>query len=289
LSIMNFESSYQRLPVGSESKQFASAPTFPYNFYRWSLLAHLTPYLDQSNAYNSLDLTVPLYAPPSYAIAPQNQAGVSLLVPLFLCPSDRGIAVSPMFGPTNYAGCAGTGISGGTPFLDEGVDGTFYVASKTQFRDLTDGLSNTAILSESTLGTGSTSTTDPAFVQTAPQTVYRWAGTSPLTDATCNGAATWNVSDLRGFSWANGEFRCALYNHYYPPNGPTPDCLGVSLSPSPDKLYTGYGWRTARSQHTGGAHVCLGDGSVRFVSSNIDLTTWRSLGSRAGGEILGDF
>ena len=45
----------------------------------------------------------------------------------------------------------------------------------------------------------------------------------------------------------------------------------------------------ARSYHTGGVHACLGDGSVRFFSDNIDLTLWQNLGSRGGGEVLGDF
>ena len=41
--------------------------------------------------------------------------------------------------------------------------------------------------------------------------------------------------------------------------------------------------------HTGGAQVQLGDASVRFVSENIDLGVWRALGTRAGGEVLGEF
>jgi hypothetical protein len=35
--------------------------------------------------------------------------------------------------------------------------------------------------------------------------------------------------------------------------------------------------------------LLLADGSARFVSQTIDLTTWRALGTRAGGETLGDF
>jgi hypothetical protein len=33
----------------------------------------------------------------------------------------------------------------------------------------------------------------------------------------------------------------------------------------------------------------LCDGSVRFISENIDLRTWRGLGTRAGNETLGEF
>lgn len=44
-----------------------------------------------------------------------------------------------------------------------------------------------------------------------------------------------------------------------------------------------------RSFHPGGANFCLGDGSVRFISQNIDGVTYRALGSRAGGETVGNF
>jgi hypothetical protein len=35
--------------------------------------------------------------------------------------------------------------------------------------------------------------------------------------------------------------------------------------------------------------MALCDGSVRFVSNGIALPTWRALGSRNGGEVLGDY
>ena len=44
-----------------------------------------------------------------------------------------------------------------------------------------------------------------------------------------------------------------------------------------------------RSQHVGGAHVLLGDGSVRFISENISGVTYNALASRAGGEVIGEF
>ena len=46
---------------------------------------------------------------------------------------------------------------------------------------------------------------------------------------------------------------------------------------------------TARSFHPGGVNVLLMDGSVRFVSDGIALATWRALGTRVGGEVVGDF
>jgi len=43
------------------------------------------------------------------------------------------------------------------------------------------------------------------------------------------------------------------------------------------------------SYHEGGSQFCLADGSVRFISENIDLKTLGALGSRAGGETVGEF
>jgi hypothetical protein len=41
--------------------------------------------------------------------------------------------------------------------------------------------------------------------------------------------------------------------------------------------------------HTGGVQAGLGDGSVRFVSDNVDLVLWRGLGTKNGGEVINEF
>ena len=43
------------------------------------------------------------------------------------------------------------------------------------------------------------------------------------------------------------------------------------------------------SSHVGGAQFCLGDGSVRFISENIDRGVYQSLATIQGGEVLGEF
>ncbi len=43
---------------------------------------------------------------------------------------------------------------------------------------------------------------------------------------------------------------------------------------------------TANSEHPGGVNVLLGDGSVRFIKNTVNVTTWRSMGSRNLGEII---
>ena len=99
LALLNYESARHRFPPGADSKADPTNPQgTPYNFFRWSALAHLTPYMEQSAAYKSLDLTVPLYGA-NQQVAEQNQAGVALLLPEFLCPSDRGQRVFPISDP----------------------------------------------------------------------------------------------------------------------------------------------------------------------------------------------
>jgi prepilin-type N-terminal cleavage/methylation domain-containing protein len=44
-----------------------------------------------------------------------------------------------------------------------------------------------------------------------------------------------------------------------------------------------------RSSHTGGAQFVLGDGSVRFVSENIDYQTYQDLGVRNDGNVPGEY
>jgi prepilin-type N-terminal cleavage/methylation domain-containing protein len=43
------------------------------------------------------------------------------------------------------------------------------------------------------------------------------------------------------------------------------------------------------SHHTGGAQFCLGDGSVRFISENIDRGVYQALATIQGSEVIGEF
>ena len=45
----------------------------------------------------------------------------------------------------------------------------------------------------------------------------------------------------------------------------------------------------AFSYHVGGAQFVLGDGSVRFISENIDTSTYDWLHDKRDGMVLGEF
>jgi prepilin-type processing-associated H-X9-DG protein len=96
-------------------------------------------------------------------------------------------------------------------------------------------------------------------------------------------------NDPRGFAWCSGEYRCATYNHYYPPNAPICDCItSVTVDPTPPPakplLYSAYGWRAARSLHPGGVNILMADGSVRYIGDEVDLILWRGLSTRNAGD-----
>lgn len=110
----------------------------------------------------------------------------------------------------------------------------------------------------------------------------RYIGGSPITDANCMAATQYNISDPRDFSWANGDTRCALYNHYLQPNSQRLDCIGYD----PQTAYTDTGWRTARSWHPGGVNLLLADGSVRNIADSVEPFVWLGLSTRKGGEWL---
>jgi hypothetical protein len=274
LAMHNYESTNKRLPPAFKGNAPAGSP-LPAYFFSWSALAYINPYLEQPGIFNRMDLTQPIYVPPTYSISPANQFAVQQVVSLFLCPSDVGQPVTnpgdygvPTMGPTNYAVCVGSGTTGGgAPYGQTwGADGMFQAANGFRMTDIADGTSNTAMMSESTLGTGDENTTkQPAD----PQTYYSYVafGTA-LNPGNCAGATTFNNANRRGFSWATGEIRCASYNHFLPPNSPVADCVTNDINPGPGQ-YTAVGFRTARSKHIGGVNLLLGDGSVRFVANAI--------------------
>ena len=280
LAMQNYESARGRLPSGAEAREYAASPATPHTFYRWSALAHALPYMEQGVALAKINLDLPLYGN-DYAVTPENRDGVQTLIPQFLCPSDRGVAVSTAYGPTNYAACSGRGAEGGSPFDAEGM---FFVNSSIRLAEVADGTSRTVMFAECLLG----ETPPPLTPRTAvdPRLVYAFVSSTPLTEAACSASTLWNYTDPPGFSWANGEFRSGMYNHYRTPNSDEVDCVAAQLLGPLSRRFAGFGWRTSRSNHPAGVNYALADGSVAFAASQIDLAVWQALSTRSGDEIV---
>lgn len=291
LAVAHFESARSHFPPA-----FPATPQSPYDllpayFHSWSVLAQINPFLEQETIYNKMNLKIPTYVPPFFNISTENQFAVQQIVRSFLCPSDSIIELKggygvPVMGPTNYAVCLGTGTTqGGPPFGSPwDADGMFRAKSPVRAQDVGDGLSFTAMMSESTLGDGPEGFNGP--MPASAQRVYAYVNSgTPLTESACTAATRWNVDRRRGFLWATGEIRCASYNHYLKPNDPMPDCVSNVINPGPTNL-TASGFRAARSVHSGGVNVLFGDGSARFIGNNIPLATWWAISTRSGGETV---
>ncbi len=288
LALLNYEASHQTFPPN-----LVPGGNFNYSGGNWGVLAFLSPYLDQTAIYELMNLNAPTYAPTSpYNIAdPNNAIAAAIIVPSLLCPSDKAQSLGGDYGvaslaPSNYCANQGSGIyasGNGSPYDSDGV---MFANSRIRMVDIKDGTTNTACMSECVLGDGPRS----AFGPTAPgppQTTYGYLLTfqSSLDDASCAAPTAWNYTDLRQFLWYSGEIRNTAYNHYYTPNSTRYDCITNAAALG----YTAIGWKAARSLHSGGVHLLLCDGSARFVGDSIDLTTWRSLATRKGGEVIGEY
>jgi prepilin-type N-terminal cleavage/methylation domain-containing protein/prepilin-type processing-associated H-X9-DG protein len=254
-----------------------------------SVQAGLLPFIEQANLQNLYDPQQPLFllvaGVPSFNSAQLGAA--TTLVDVFLCPSEAQPPRFTRWGASNVAGisymvCTGTGTGA---FYDPRfpTDGAFWNGSSVGFRDMTDGASNTLLMSEALLGTNF-DTMGPIPADLVRQTASPRGSlpnpsggiTPPMTDAFCAGTTRW-VGD-RGLSWIYGIAQSSTFNTYVTPNAKVPDCHS-----------NGQGWFKASSLHAGGVNVAMGDGSIRFVGSSISLQIWRALATRAGSEVIGAY
>lgn len=180
---------------------------------------------------------------------------------VLLCPEDKaGTVTSTKYSLHNYAANLGNTSNSAKSKVGSAVFGgaPFYTADSSNvtkcvaFNEIVDGLSNTMMFSEIIQGRN---------------------------------------EDLRGLTWWSGA---AGFTAYVAPNSSQPDaiCCGycvndgsnppcaTSTSAMPDM-------NVARSRHAArGANVTMCDGSVHFVSNDIDITVWQALSTTKGGEVL---
>ena len=257
LALQNYAMSHDVLPPGCVN------PTGPIRNeekgYHFSWIAQLLPYIDQGNAFRLLDFTQGVYAKPNLPV-------VTHTIPLLGCPS----SIRPS---GNLSAYAGSYDSRETP-IDVDNNGVLFLNSSVRMRDITDGRSYTIFIGE---------VSSPG--------ILGWAsGTSATLRNGASGVGQYAV-DLLGNqtqpSWLD-DSRYAGIDPVDDPEGEIDadekDADGLTKKDRALLLNGGYG-----SAHPHGAHIALGDGSVRFVIDQIDQTVFSNLSSRNDGNLIDGF
>jgi prepilin-type processing-associated H-X9-DG protein len=101
------------------------------------------------------------------------------------------------------------------------------------------------------------------------------------------------MGEVRPECWSHQREGWAHWNNNWAMTTPPinfPTCPGDPALPSNchrnNNPITAAGFR---SEHTGGAHFLMGDGSVQFLSENLDYHTYQCLGDRKDGQVIGAF
>jgi prepilin-type N-terminal cleavage/methylation domain-containing protein/prepilin-type processing-associated H-X9-DG protein len=244
--------------------------------YVFSPQAFLLPFVEGEGLAQSIDFQSPpttFTVPPSTVYDGSVNATVASMIPaILICPSDGSNGRVPgfAFGGTNYVACVGSGRNDGNLTA---ADGVFFLGSATKLRSVTDGTSVTVLLSERTLGDG-TSSADATNLDRMIREIP--PSSSPnLTTCDASMPGTWNHE--RSGKWILGNYGNTLYNHCLSPNSQEYDCMNGTQQ----KART-----AARSNHPNGVNSTFCDGSLRFVSNDIALPTWHAFSTRANGEAI---
>jgi type II secretory pathway pseudopilin PulG len=227
----------------------------------WGPQARLLPFIEQGNLQNLIDWGQPYSSQPNVS---------SVRVPTFLCPSEVNDRPRNSHYPLNYAGNFGLWFVF-DPATNQGGEGAFYPNSRLADRSFTDGLSNSIGFSEV-----------KAFQP------YLSGGTGPVQPPS-------SPNDIAGYGgsfrpesghteWVEGRIHQDGFTFTFSPNTSVPytsggvaydvDWFSAQEARTADPTY---GAVTSRSYHTGLVNSLLMDGSVRSISENIGLITWRLL------------
>lgn len=257
LALHNYESTHRVFAPGYIHKFGpVGTPEFEANHAGMAWGTMLLPQLDRANLYQELDASIPVWHPAN--LAPRERH-----LPVFLCPSDpysedgfvvRDDTATPIerYAAASYA--ANWGPSDALVNLDDTPlqsRGVFFRNSSTRVRDVIDGLTNTLAFGERTNGP----------IPTSQPTA---GGHSVFETAWC--AAVRDVDDL-----PDDHGHMVLFETQFRPNQIDGDDKGLS------------------APHEGMCQFALCDGSVRAISENIDANLYNALGTRADGEVMGEF
>ncbi len=261
----------------------------------WSAQAFLLPFLEGTNIYNKIDFNRGYNDPNNTGVTPGSIHVKIMRIPVLICPSDpndrqRLNAGVPEHYPLNYAVGRGTYLvrnpdtrfDGGAAFAYEGV---------TRDRDFTDGLSNTVGMSEVKCFT-------PRFHDSCA--LDGSLTPSPSSLGAALGTSGWSTENGHT-EWVSGNTIHSGFTTTFTPNtkvlhvvgGVTYDIDATSRreasAASTCSTPATYAVVTSRSYHAGTVNSLLMDGGVRTISENINLQTWKNLGQRADGNVIGEY
>ena len=278
------------------------------NRYRLSGFVPLLPYIEQQGMYDNIRagggvVVAGVAAPPQGPAGWLSWTNWDFTLPVLICPSDPSpIPNAGSIGHNNYCFSRGDTIFN-TLDPPATTRGMFLYQLCTRMSDILDGTSTTIAMSERVRppkdpGYGNMK---PAPIKYAQATVIANLDTNPATNpgsclATVRGGFYINPSTAKakfGLVWTDGETERTGFNTVMPPNGPS--CSGDNNVNADSRS----GVYAPSSNHPGGVMGLMTDGSVRFISDQIDTGNlsatevhsgpspygvWGSLGSKAGGE-----
>ena len=269
----------------------------------WSAFVLLLPQLEQGTVYSRIN-----FANNGAASYPgngttgnrgnvANTTVFAINLNSMLCPSDQD-RVTTIYGKVNYCGNAGNAPESFFDTYNDGAsNGVFFSVANGRasigFRDIGDGLSNTAAMSEKVKGIGTDVTTLDVLKPSSNQYQKNLGATGNGNDNVpnpyfllCSSLATNSAAltgptnfTAQGSYWFDGHPENGMYNHVMVPN--TWSCSNGNVNDA--------GAFPPTSRHSGGVNILFADGSVKFIKQTISTRTWWALGSRNGSEtITGD-
>ena len=295
LAIHNYEETYRKLPSSGEFTDRSVSPYYR-SFTPTATFTQLLPFADQAVVYNQMDFTQHYtfgYTSPTSKTS--NAQAASTIIASFLCPSNGYTTPdSKAFGQTDYMPVAYTDIdsTGARVSLGVGVDVDSCLGNYNKIAATTDGLSNTIMIIED-----SGKPADIVGVKYAAGNVTGGLQSGVVASAlhgvtnAANGPIPAGAPACAPNRWADPDSgsgvsgppanRGGIINQNKTPAGGPANCLWTTNNcGSNDEPF---------SFHVGGCHALLGDGSVRFLSENLDTQTVVRLMARADGNVVGEF
>jgi prepilin-type N-terminal cleavage/methylation domain-containing protein/prepilin-type processing-associated H-X9-DG protein len=290
LAVHNYQAATGAYPP---SMQAPVGSTFGTNNGSWSIHGRILSYIEQGNAGVRVNLETAYDSQLSSGV-PQSR------IPVFMCPTEINDTIRTKSGvpyvyPQTYGFNFGTWLVW-EPATGRGGNGAFYPNSRLTPTGIVDGLSNTLMIAEVKAYTPYSRNMATAASSVPPANADEVASLVVAAPDKKMGPAT---NDNTGHTeWPDGRVHHSGFTTVLAPNTKVPVSInGLNYDADFNSRQEGssatlptYAAITARSYHSGGiVNVALMDGSVRSVQSGIDLPTWRALGTRDGGEVLGDY